>query len=77
MGSIAGGNTTLRSSRVGCQNEQSTDQEMEPVAEVFCFSFCPAQKEVGWQSENCHVSESIARLLRAVDAQTSVEGYGC
>ena len=30
MGSIAGGNTTLRSSRVGCQNEQQTTENRSP-----------------------------------------------
>ncbi len=45
MGSIAGGNTTLRSSRIGCQNEQQLTKRWSLWPSLFA-SFCTGQKEV-------------------------------
>ncbi len=65
MGSIATGNTTLRSSRAGCQNEQQLTKRLElwPGSQVQDLLAakgpgCRAgakPRTLGWQSENCHV----------------------
>jgi hypothetical protein len=58
----------------------TADQEMEPWPRFLASSFL-VKEEVGWQSENCHVSEGVGgdrkgqwmhrRQRRGMDAETS------
>ena len=48
----AGGIEAMRSSRVGCRNEQQFCQELELLAELFCLLFLRQEKEVALRAKS-------------------------
>ena len=59
MGSIAGGNTTLRSSRVGCQNEQQLTKRWSLWPRFLASSFL-VKEEVAGRGRNPAFTEPLA-----------------
>ncbi len=62
MGSIAGGNTTLRSSRVGCQNEQQTTENRSPGLVLKSRTFWQQKVLVVGADETAQKNREILRL---------------